>query len=110
MSAFIVSLPPAPFLVLGTAAGYALATIGMKFASQGQSLPGIVLTALGFLIAFLSEIWLMRQAELPVIYIAIIAVETLMVLLYAAWIGEGPSLKQALGAGMVLAGLVVVAG
>ena len=99
----------APTLVLGTAAGYALATVGMKLSAQGHMPAGLALAIAGFLAAFAAEILLMRRAELSVVYLAIIAAETLLVLGYASWIGEGLSLRQALGAGMVLAGLAVVA-
>ncbi|MBY6004748.1 5-aminolevulinate synthase [Salipiger bermudensis] len=105
-----LSLPPlpAPTLVLGTAAGYAIATIGMKLSAQGHLPAGLSLAIAGFLGAFLAEILLMRRAELSVVYLAIIAAETLLVLGYASWIGEGLSLRQTLGAAMVLAGLAVV--
>lgn len=99
----------APTLVLGTAAGYALATIGMKLSAQGHLPAGLGLAVAGFLAAFLAEILLMRRAELSVVYLAIIAAETLLVLGYAGWIGEGLSLRQAFGAAMVMAGLAVVA-
>ncbi|MCR8546316.1 5-aminolevulinate synthase [Salipiger sp. P9] len=102
-------LPPSPLLILGTAIGYALATVGMKLVSQGHTNPGILLAGLGFLAAFVAKILLMRRADLSVVYIAIIAAETLLVMLYASWIGEGLSLRQTLGALMVLAGLAVVA-
>ncbi len=45
-----LSLPAlsAPTLVLGTAAGYALATIGMKLTAQDQMPAGLALAIAGF--------------------------------------------------------------
>ena len=106
-SAFALSLP-STFLILGTAFGYAVATAGIKLVSQGHPDVGIVLGTLGFLLAFLAEALLMRKADLSVVYIAILVAETVLVMLYATMIGEGLSLRQALGAGLVLTGLAVV--
>ena len=40
--------------------------------------------------------------------VTIIGVETVLVLAYAIWIGEGFSMRQAMGGLMVLAGLAIV--
>ncbi|EEX15543.1 hypothetical protein CSE45_2386 [Citreicella sp. SE45] len=98
---------PAALLVIATAGGYAVATIGMKLTSHGLGHSGIALASLGFLAAFLAEMVLLRRAELSLVYIAIIAAETLLVLSYALLIGEGLSLRQAAGAALVLVGLAV---
>ncbi|WP_228408708.1 hypothetical protein [Profundibacter amoris] len=50
----------------------------------------------------------MREINLGVLYLVIIAVETLIVLTYAFSIGEGLTSRQIVGAGFVLVGLAVV--
>ncbi|NDW00541.1 5-aminolevulinate synthase [Salipiger sp. PrR002] len=100
---------PTPFLTLSTALGYALATVGMKSVSMGQISLGVLLATIGFLIAFMSEILLMRSYDLSYVYIAIIVAESVLVLLYALCIGEGLSHRQMAGAVLVLLGLWAVA-
>ncbi|WP_417721458.1 5-aminolevulinate synthase [Salipiger sp.] len=104
----LAALPAAPLLILATAFGYALATIGMKTAADGHHIPGIVLGIIGFFIAGLSEIVLMRRLDLSLIYILIVAAETMLVLGYAMVIGEGFGLRQMAGAALMLAGLAAV--
>lgn len=98
----------APALILATAIGYAVMTVGMKATSSGHLHIGIFLAVLGFAAAFLAEIVLMRRIDLSMVYVLIVAAETILVLAYAAWIGEGLGIRQALGAGMVLLGLIAV--
>lgn len=95
----LASFPPAlaaPSLIVATAVGYAVMTIG------------IALAVIGFGVAFLAEIVLMRRIDLSIVYVLIVAAETILVLAYAAWIGEGFALRQAFGAAMVFAGLIAV--
>lgn len=108
MSQILIHPLTATLLVVGAAVGYAVATAGMKAASDGFTPVGITLGLVGFSIAFLAEIVLLRRADLSVIYIVIVAAETLLVLAYASWIGEGLNLRQAFGATMVLGGLVAI--
>jgi small multidrug resistance pump len=96
-------------LVIVAALGYSVATIGMKMGAHALTGAALAVLAVGFLAAAVSEIVLLKSADLGIVYIAIIGVETLVVLSYAWWIGEGLSLRQLGGAGMVLAGLAVVA-
>lgn len=91
-----------------TAAGYAAATAGMKLATTGPTFAAMTLVLLGLTAAVIAEICLLRHASLPVIYLAIIAFETLLVLLFASAIGERPSVQQLSGAGLVLVGMVMV--
>ncbi len=95
------------FVVLA-ALGYAVATIGMKLASGNWTLLAFALLIFGFYAATQSEVILMRQVDLGVLYLFIIAVETLVVLTYAWLIGEGLGPRDALGGLMVLAGLAVI--
>ena len=102
------SIPLAITLMLFAALGYAVATIGIKSAADHHMELGLALALLGFALAFIAEMTLMRQINLSVVYVGIIAAETIAVLSYAAWIGEGLSLRQGVGAAMVLAGLATV--
>jgi len=101
--------PGTMLLVIIAALGYAGATIGMKMGSASVTAMAIAVIIAGFVAAAVAEVVILRSADLGLVYIAIIGVETLVVLSYAWWIGEGLSLRQIGGAGMVLAGLAVVA-
>lgn len=95
-------------LIAITAFGYTLSTIGMKIiVTQGGPI-GWVLLSLGLGTFIVAEIELLRQTNLAIAYIAIMAAETLLVIGYSATIGEFFSLRQALGAGMVLIGIVTL--
>lgn len=94
--------------VLIAALGYALATIGMKLASGAWSLLALALLLAGFYAATRSEITLMREVDLGVLYLLIIAVETLVVLSYAWFIGEGLAARDAMGGLLIFAGLAVI--
>ena len=94
--------------VLIAALGYAVATIGMKLASSQWSAPAVALLLGGFLAATRSEITLMREIDLGVLYLLIIAIETLVVLSYAWAIGEGLGRRDAMGGALILVGLAVV--
>lgn len=96
------------FLVVAAALGYSVATIGMKLASNNWGLGAVALLCAGFLAATLAEVILMRGINLSVLYLVIIAVETLVVLTYAFSIGEGLNARQAMGGLLVLAGMMVV--
>ncbi len=96
------------FLVITAALAYAIATAGIKWASDAPSPIALLLIVAGFGLATIAEVIVLRQADLGVIYIAIITVETLMVLTLAAFIGEGLNPKQMLGAAFVLVGIFIV--
>lgn len=98
----------APILIVITAFGYTIATVGMKLVSQDVLTAGTMLLIVGFIVAVLAEIALLRKTDLSVVYITIVASETLLVLLYAAMTGEGFGLKQATGALLVIVGLLAV--
>ena len=55
-----------------------------------------------------AEIALLRRVELGLAYIAIIATESLLVLGYALYVGEGLSSREWLGAGFVIIGATLV--
>ena len=103
-----VGLPLLVLIVL-SAGGYALATVGMKLALTASLPLAVLVIVTGFALAGVGEIVLLRQAPLSVVYLTIMGVETLLVLGYAAMIGEGLDLRGILGGGLVLAGLALVA-
>ena len=104
----IPTLTPS-LLVLITALGYVVATVGMKGAAMGHVGLGTVLAVAGFAIAFIAEVALMRQTALSVLYILILGVETVLILGIAYGLGEGFTVKQGIGAALVIAGLMAVA-
>ena len=95
-------------VVLCAALAYAFATLGIKMASLAFSPSAIAIIILGFGLATVAETYLLRRADLGVIYMTVIAAETVAVLAIAALLGEGLSLRQTLGAGLVLAGILIV--
>jgi len=95
-------------LVVVSALGYALAAIGMKLASTAVTAMALGVIVLGFAAAALAEVMLLRKADLGVIYVTIIGVETLMVRAFAALIGEGPDLRTLGGAGLAIAGIALI--
>ena len=95
-------------LVILAALGYSVATVGMKMGATAFTGAAVAVIVAGFIAAALSEVILLSRADLGIVYITIIGGETLLVLSYAWWIGEGLSLRQLGGAGMVLAGLAMV--
>ena len=90
------------------AKGYSVATIGMTMGSHTLTGAALAVLAVGFLAAAVSEVVLLKSADPGLVQITIIGFETLVVLSYAWWIGEGLSLRPLGGAGMVIAGLATV--
>ena len=95
-------------LLLLTATGYALATVGMKMASTTHTTLGMVIIALALGGAVFAEIVLLRTGHMSMIYLGIIVMETVMVLGYAAMIGQGLNVVQIGGALLVLVGFGLV--
>jgi small multidrug resistance pump len=103
----ILASHPALLVALSTltALGYAGATVGMKLAATGAPGRGLVFMGLGFAAAALAEIVLMRRFDVSMIYVVIIALETLLILCFAYSIGERLSSSQIAGALLVVMGL-----
>jgi len=95
-------------LILIAAIGYSTATIGMKMGSSALTALAILVILIGFAGAVFGEIALLRVADLGPVYIAIIGIESLIVMLYAWYIGEAMSLRQISGATLVIFGLMLV--
>lgn len=107
MTGFILQ-PGLLGLAILSAFGYAAATAGIKLASNGFSLPAIVLVLIGFFVAAAAEASLLRQSSLSIIYLAIIAFETLLVLSLAFYMGDRLTAMQLAGGAMVVTGLAMV--
>ena len=104
----LLSLHSVPSLVLLSAVGYALSAVGMKSISIGQVSAGVIALSIGLVVAIWSEVHLLRQTSLSVVYMSIVAAETLLVLAYAASIGDAFTARQSMGAVLVIAGLVTI--
>ena len=102
--------PSLALLILVTALGYLLATAGMKQAATtpGAMALGLILT--GLALAAVAEIVLLRSNALPAVYITILALETLLVLGYAVFVGDGFGLRHAVGGALVVAGIALAIG
>lgn len=95
-------------LILVAALGYSAATIGMKMGSSALTGLAVLVMAIGLAAAIFGEMALLRGTNLGPVYIAIIGVESLIVMLYAWYIGETMTLRQISGAGLVVVGLMMV--
>ena len=95
-------------LTIVAALGYGLATILMKILSDRVDLILAVMLVIVLAITVFAEIALLRKVDLGLAYIAIIATESLLVLGYAFWVGEGLSGREWLGAGFVIMGATMV--
>ena len=95
-------------LLIMTALGYGGATIGMKLASGSMSSLALGLIAVSFLAAGFAEVVLMRTASLGRLYLTVIALETIVVLVYSAVIGEGLTQRDMLGGLFLMVGLLVL--
>jgi hypothetical protein len=95
-------------LLVLTAAGYAIATIGMKLASGGISTASVIIISGGLLLAVAMEIILLRIGNMSLVYLGIVVAETTLVLTYAHSVGHGLNLPQMGGAALVLTGVVLL--
>lgn len=107
-STFSLLQPANVILILVAALGYSTATIGMKMGSSALTGTAVFVMAIGLAAAVFGEMAVLRGTNLGPTYIAIIGVESLIVLLYAWFIGEAMSVRQVSGAGLVLVGLLMV--
>lgn len=96
------------FLALAAALGYGVATVLIKHVSYGFALLPLVLLVAVLAGTVVSEVLLLRQVELGLAYVAIIATESLLVLGYSFAIGEGLSRQELAGAVFVLFGVALV--
>lgn len=95
-------------LIALAAVGYAAATFFMKNAAAMGELASVGFAMLTFQLVVIVEIFLLRSTELSNAYVMIIAAETLMIIAVSLWFGEVFSMREMLGGGLVLAGLILV--
>lgn len=107
MTLTLSSFSAVTLLVL-TAAGYAIATIGMKLASGGITALALGIIVFGLLLAVVMEVILLRNGNMSLVYLGIVVAETALVLAYAHSVGHGLNLPQMAGAGMVLGGVLLL--
>lgn len=103
------SVSPALGLVLFSALGYAGATV-LMVRLGGVITPALVaLVGAAMLFAVTTEIWALRHLPVGVVYLAILGLETLMVLSAAFWLGQPLGRRELLAAGLVLSGTALLA-
>lgn len=89
------------------ALGYTVATVGLKLAADRSYSLAAVLIIAGFLLVIVTEVFLLRRADMTVVYVTIIGVETIMILAAGAMMGEVVDMRRILGAGCVVAGIAL---
>lgn len=87
---------------------YVIATVAMKQAASGAGLAAFLVLAACLAGAAAFEILTLRLITLGGTYLAILAVETLLILGLAAAIGEGLSPREIAGAAFVMVGAVIL--
>jgi drug/metabolite transporter (DMT)-like permease len=96
------------FLITLCALGYAVATVAMKMASDTPHIIIYAAIAACLVAAVAGEVLLLQRTHLGIAYIAILGVETVIVLLVAAFMGEGLSGREVAGGLIVLVGAGVL--
>lgn len=89
------------------ALGYTVATVGLKLAADRSYGLAVALIIAGFALVIVTEIFLLRRADMTIVFVAIIGVETLMILAAGAMMGEVVDMRRILGAGCVVAGIAL---
>jgi len=96
------------FLIVICAIAYAVATFAMKQASDAPNVLLYAMIALCFSVAAITEIIVLRQMNLGIAYILILATESLLVVSLAGLVGEGFGPRELAGAGLVLVGTAIL--
>jgi drug/metabolite transporter (DMT)-like permease len=96
-------------MALVAAGGYALATILMKLMAEATSPLLIAGVAAILAVTVTAEVLLLRQVDLGLAYIAVIATETILVLGFAFVIGEPLTAREMAGGALVITGAAMVA-
>ncbi|MGY6548495.1 MAG: 5-aminolevulinate synthase [Roseinatronobacter sp.] len=94
-------------IIILAALGYTVATVGLKLAADRSYMLASGLIIAGFALVVVTEIFLMRRADMTLVYITIIGIETLMILAAGAYMGEIVDIRRILGAGLVVAGIAL---
>jgi multidrug transporter EmrE-like cation transporter len=96
------------FLALAAGVGYAVATILMKLAADNTTSLVVGSIVLVLAVVVVAEVLLLRQVDLGIAYIAIMATETLLVLGATYYVGQPLSPQQLAGGMFVVAGVAMV--
>lgn len=96
------------FLIVGCAFAYALSTFALKQAADAPHPAIYLVIAACFGGAAFAEILILRQMDLGLAYIAIIATESLLILGVALIIGEGLSPREMAGAVLIVTGTAIL--
>lgn len=94
-------------IIIIAALGYTVATVGMKYAALGSLPVATILIVTGFILATIAEVFLLKRGDLTVVYVTIIGVETIMILIASALLGEIVDLRRMAGAGCVVVGIAL---
>ncbi|NDR59179.1 hypothetical protein [Aliiruegeria sabulilitoris] len=95
-------------MAIGAATGYAFATFLMKQAADTVTVTILIAIAVVLAATVAAEIVVIRQVGLGLAYIAIIATETLLILLFAFLVGDALTPREMLGGALVVTGVVIV--
>lgn len=95
-------------LAITAGVGYAIATLLMKFASQSTTTAVLGLIVLVLAAVVTAEILLLRQVDLGLAYIAIMATETLLVLAATFFVGQPMTGRELTGGALVVVGVAMV--
>lgn len=105
----MVSIIPAHGMILVSALGYAGATVVMARFGSGLAPVPVLLVGAALVLAVGSEIVALRQLPIGIVYLAILGLETVLVLVAAACLGEALGLRELVGGALVLTGAVLLA-
>ena len=88
---------------------YVVATVAMKHMASGAGLAALALLAACLAAGALFEILTFQRAPMGGAYVAILGVETLLIVGIATAIGEGLSPREMAGAALVIGGTAILA-
>ena len=109
MSSLVSPALVTPLCVLGSAAAYAAAMVMLKVWGLTPGFGG-ALCAAAFLLGAALEAAALREARLGAVYIAVLGVESVIVLAAgAALFGESYSLREWAGGALVMVGVMLAA-
>ncbi len=98
-----------PIHLIGlTSVFYVAATLAMKQAASGAGILAFAMLALCLALGAVFEILTFRRAAMGGAYVTILALETLLILGFAAAIGEGLAPREVAGAAFVLVGAAIL--
>ncbi len=106
---YILDFAPVRIVMILTAAlGYAIATILMKLSAQSGNLRLVALLAIVLTVTVAAEIIVMRKMSLGNAYLAVLGVETLVILGFAAHLDGALGLRTLMGGALVFGGVFLV--